>query len=507
MEGLKIYAVGDGYVSRIKISTAGYGKAIYITHPNGYTTVYGHLQRAVGAIEEKIKAEQYKEKAYEVEVFLKQNELLVKKGDLIAFSGNTGGSEGPHLHFEFRESSTEKTVNPFFFYKNFSSDTKSPSVNNLTVYPLSNESVVNKSMRPVSVNLSLKSAGNFVADKVLAKGKIGFGVSCYDIDNVSYNSNGIYQAELSSNGKTAFKCTFDKISFDEARFINAYVDYARYKTMKNRVQKLFMKKPFGLSNITCNDDHGVIDVNSNYNQTSKIDITDFYGNKTTISIPVQFSDASAIITSDVVKTPYFVKSSREYLLEKDNITVTFPEGAFYDDFYLNFDVKDNLVTLHKDIVPVHKAFTLNFNDVNLPQNELEKTFIVSVNNNKVSYLTTKRVGKTLSTSSKTFGQFKLAKDESLPKVAITKAVEGKWISSQSNISFTISDDLSGIKSYNGYLNGKWILFEYEPKLKRITHSFSDGIVAEGENILKLIVTDNAGNSTTFETKFLRSQKK
>ena len=112
VEGLDVFAVADGYISRIKISTFGYGKAIYITHPNGYTTVYGHLQKANGAIEEYIKQQQYIQKAFEVEMFLKPSELPVKQGDIIAFSGNSGGSGGPHLHFEFRDTKTEKIINP-----------------------------------------------------------------------------------------------------------------------------------------------------------------------------------------------------------------------------------------------------------------------------------------------------------------------------------------------------------------------------------------------------------
>ena len=104
------------------------------------------------------------------------------------------------------------------------------------------------------------------------------------------------------------------------------------------------------------------------------------------------------------------------------------------------------------------------------------------------------------------GEYQLLKDTIAPKISIPKTIEGKWISEQENLQLTISDDLSGIKSYEGYLNEKWILLEYENKLKRLTHNFSDGIVTEGKNDLKVVVTDNVGNSTIFETHFYRSQK-
>jgi murein DD-endopeptidase MepM/ murein hydrolase activator NlpD len=251
-EGLNVYAVFDGYVSRIKISTYGYGKAIYITHPNGFTTVYGHLQRAVGTIEDKIKEAQYKEESYEVELFLKPGELVVKKGDIIALSGNTGGSEGPHLHFEFRETATEKIVNPFFFgYDQFIKDTKKPIVTSLMVYPLDAESVANRSQRPINLGLSLQKDGTFISEKVQARGKIGFGINAYDLDDASYNANGTYKTSLISNGKTLFNYQFDEMSFEEGRFINAMIDYNRYKKLKSRVQKLFMKQPFAWSNRRC----------------------------------------------------------------------------------------------------------------------------------------------------------------------------------------------------------------------------------------------------------------
>ncbi|HLP65370.1 M23 family metallopeptidase [Flavobacterium sp.] len=506
-EGLNVYAVGDGYVSRIKISTYGYGKAIYITHPNGFTTVYGHLQKAMGAIEAKIKETQYKESSYEVELFLKPNELPVKKGEIIGLSGNTGGSQGPHLHFEFRDSATEKAINPQFFgYDQLIKDTKKPIVSTLVAYPLDAESIVNKSKRPINLNLSLQSDGTYISEKVLATGKIGFGINAYDLDDVSYNSNGTYKGELLTNGKPIFEYRFDEMAFDEGRYINAFIDYTRYKKTKSRIQKLFMKQPYALTNIYEKVNNGVLDVVPNYAQTNQIEVSDFNGNKTIIRIPVEYSNQKSIVEPDVVITPYLVKNGRDFIFEKDNYTVTFPEGTFYDDFYLNFDVKNDVLFLHQDDIGIHKAFTISYDAKDVPENQREKSFIASTNGTKWSYITTKRNGTTFTASTKTLGQFKLLKDFVAPKISSAKSIEGKWISAQKLLVFTISDDLSGIKSYNGYLNGKWMLFEYESKLNRLTHQFEDGIVAEGENKLKLIVTDNVGNSTTFETTFFRSQK-
>ena len=507
-EGLNVYAAADGYVSRIKISNVGYGKAIYITHPNGYTTVYGHLQKAVGAIEDKIIESQYAAKSYEIETFYKPNDLVVQKGQLIALSGNTGGSEGPHLHFEIRDNKTEHTLNPLLFGLELK-DTKSPQISSVMVYPIDRDAVANESKRPIALNLSLQADGSYLSDRVLATGKIGFGAIASDFDDVSYNNNGIYKAELISNGYPIFGYQFDRLIFDEARYVNAFIDYPRYKKTHQRVQKLFMKNNFTWSNITTNVANGIINVVPNFSQLLQIYITDFNGNKVTVFIPVSYSNKTAIINEEVQITPYFLKAKNDNLYEKENWTVSFPANTFYDDFYLNLDYKKNIFTVHNDFVAVHSNFTIA---VSLPdsiemQKDKSKLFIASLNNGKPSYNYTFFNENTLSCRTKNLGEFQLVKDTIAPKISILKSIQNRDLSGQKQIKVTISDDVSGIKTYNGYLNDSWILMEYESKLKRLTYTFKDEHVLAGKNNLKVIVTDNVGNSATFETQFNRNQQK
>jgi murein DD-endopeptidase MepM/ murein hydrolase activator NlpD len=505
-EGLNVYAAADGYVSRIKISTVGYGKAIYITHSNGYTTVYGHLQKAVGTIQDKIIALQYAEKRYDVEAYFKPGELTVKKGEIIAISGNTGGSEGPHLHFEFRDNKTEKIINPLFFGLDLK-DTKKPIVSNLLVYPIDNNSVVNESKRPVLLSLSLQKDGTYLSEKVLANGRIGFGINASDQDDVSYNSNGVYKTQLLSNGKVIFGYQFDQMVFDDARYVNAFVDYFRYKKTHQRIQRLFMKEPYGWSNIYQNVDNGISNISPNFMETQRIEVSDYFENKTIIDIPIVYSSKPALIPEEIKTTKYFVKAKSDSNFEKDNVSVYFPAGTFYDDFYLNFDVKNEMLYLHEDVVPAHTNFTISFEDTKSSENDKKKMFIASVSGNKLSYNTTKLVGNTFTCKTKTLGQFTLAKDTIAPKITIAKSIENKWLTDKKSIQLTISDDFSGVKTYNGYLNDTWVLFEYEPKTKKLTHTFDDTLLIEGQNKLKVVVTDNVGNSTIFETQFFRSQKK
>lgn len=505
-EGLNVYAAADGYVSRIKISSGGYGKAIYITHANGYTTVYGHLQKATGAIEKKIIELQYAEKSYEIEAFFKPGEIPVKKSDIIALSGNTGGSEGPHLHFEFRDNKTEKIINPLYFGLEIK-DTKKPIVSNLMAYPIDSESTVNQSKRPVALNLSLQQDGTYVSEKVSAKGKIGFGIIASDLDDVSYNPNGVYKTKLTNNGKDIFGYEFDEMVFDEGRYVNAFIDYERYKKMHNRVQKLFMKEKYGFSNIKSNGNNGIIEVAPNYSDSVRVEVSDYKGNTTKIQVPVSYSDQKILVPADDKMTKYFVKSKSDTNFEKDNVSVFFPANTFYEDFYMNFDVRNKTLFLHEDIVPAHTNFTITFEDKESSAEDKKKMFIATVNGTKLGFLYTKLQDNTFTAKARNLGQFKLAKDTVAPKISIAKPIQDKWITAQKSIVITISDDFSGIKSYNGYINDKWVLFEYESKLRRLTHVFDDALLLEGKNNLKLVVTDNVGNSTIFETQFNRSQKK
>lgn len=505
-EGLKVYASADGYVSRIKISTFGNGKTIYINHPNGYTTVYAHLQKAVGPIQDFISQTHYKEQAFEIEMYLKPGEIPIKKGELIALSGNTGASEGPHLHYEIRHTQSEYIINPLHFGFDLGiKDTKKPTLSGLYVYPLFS-TTVNKSQRPIVLNYSLQKDGTYLADKVVANGPIGFGITTDDYDDVSFNKNGAYSVKSFFNGHPSFGFQFDTYSFDDMRYVNALIDYAKYKKTSQRVQKLYMNSKYNLPFIMTNETKGQIIPVPNLDGLYRIEVGDYFGNTTLVSIPIQYDTTPVILPTESTASKYLIRSTKDNIFEKDNASVFFPAGTFYDDFTLNFDVRNSILYLHDDSVPAHTNFIVSISNSKLSNEKIDKTYIARIDGEKLIYNSTYRKDSIFSSRVKTLGKYKLVTDTLAPKISILKPIEGKWVS-QNVIQLQISDSGSGIKTYNGYLNGKWVLFEYDNKNNTISHYFNDEFLLNGTNELKVIVTDAMGNSATFETQFSRSIKK
>ena len=222
-QGLPIYAIANGSVTRIKISHWGYGKVLYVAHPNGYTSVYGHLQKFAPEIEAYIKKEQYKKKSYEVEVFPEYGEVKVEKGKVIAYGGNTGGSSGPHLHFEIRSSISEKPTNPLLYGLEIR-DATNPTLLKLFGYPLSENAKVNQSKSTIELDFKKQADGTFLAETVNAIGTIGFGFIGYDRQDLAANKNGVYAVQQLVNGRIYTDYDFESFSFTETRYLNTLID-------------------------------------------------------------------------------------------------------------------------------------------------------------------------------------------------------------------------------------------------------------------------------------------
>jgi len=507
-EGLKVYSAANGYVSRIKISHGGYGKALYITHPNGYTTVYGHLKKFSPKIERFIKARQYKKESYTIQVYPKTTDLKINQGELIAYSGNTGGSHGAHLHYEIRKTKGAIPHNPMLFGIDIK-DTQKPIIKSILIYPISENTQINQSNDVVQANLNQKKIGSFTTDPVIAFGKIGIAVNTYDKQDGSYNWNGIYNIKLLMNGNLIYESEIDKFSFGETHYINLLLDYKRYKKFKEYNQRLFVLPNNKLSIYKNVVDNGYITIDEEKDYQITVIVSDFKGNESTIKIPIKGQDLPLInhVEKEKVTSNYFDRTQVNYITGS-TFTATFDKYTFYNNFYFDYTEKDGIVTLHNNTIPLRKRFTINFDVSNYSETERKHLYVAQANRKgNYYYLSTKKKGDIFSAKSKNLGKFKLDKDTTKPTVKPLNFVQGKWLSNYKQLIVKIKDNKSGIKYYRATINGKWILMEYESKKGTLTYNFSDGITKSGKQNLKITVTDNANNKVIYNTYFYRKEKK
>ena len=501
-QGLDVVASAKGYVSRINIQHYGYGKALYVQHPNGYTTVYAHLKEFSPEIEAYVKKRQYANETYEIELFPEAGELRVAEDELIAFSGNTGGSGGPHLHFEIRDGS-QRPMNPKLFGIDIK-DSRAPIIDGLYAYPLDTDAHVNNSRERQKINLIPLEDGSYIASEVDACGNIGFGVSSVDQQDGAPNRNGVYQIEAELNGDRVLTLPFKRFSFAETRHLNQLIDYEYYSKNRKRVQKLFVEEgnPLSLYEEVVNKGELYIQDSLNYNYTIKV--RDFAGNERIIRVPIQGIQRDDIPPKKEVKTDYFAQANQPFAAEANGMDIYIPKGSLYKNTYLDIEFGEDKVKVHNDHTPLHKNITIGFDVSEYSAEEKDKLFIARLGyNDRPNYSSTYKKPKRFTTRTRTFGEYTLASDVTKPKIWPKNFNDGQWISNNNTLQVKISDDLSGIKSYRATVNGKFILMEYEYKNNTLTHDFSDGVVTETENELKIIVTDNVGNSNTYEATFFR----
>ncbi|SDB42380.1 Peptidase family M23 [Flavobacteriaceae bacterium MAR_2010_188] len=501
-EGLNVYAAADGYVSRIKIEHFGYGKAIYITHPNGYTTVYAHLNQLSPRLEKYIKQCQYEKESYAVEMFPAPSEYPISKGELIALSGNTGSSGGPHVHYEIRDNN-ERPINPMLFGVEVA-DTKVPKILSVYAYTADENASVNNEQGRIKLRLTPAKGGDFNSEKITASGEIGFGVVSYDQQDMANNKNGLYNIQTFTNGNKSLEIDFHRFSFGETKNINRLIDYEYYKVDDNRIQKLFVEPNNPLSIYKDAYENGYLKIEDNASYIYKIRIRDFAGNESWVSIPIE-GVANQSLISESTTGNLEILENQSTTFEEGNYKVTIPANTVYDNQMINAKVSNDTLYLHEDILPLRKNFSIEYDISAYKDSDKDKLYIASLYGyyKKPSYLRTQRKDDKLVAWTDDFGMFTLGKDLDKPKIQPINFQDQKWISNQNTLVIKIEDELSGISDFRATINGKWILMEYEYKKKTLTYNFDDSVISEAENNLKLIVTDNVGNSSTFEATFFR----
>jgi len=501
--GLEVKASAEGYISRIKIQRFGYGKALYVTHPNGYTSVYAHLNKFAPEIEEYVKAYQYDQESYEVQLFPSSDKLPVEAEEVIAYSGNSGSSGGPHLHFEIRDSQS-RPMNPFLFGFEEVKDTKPPRVRSIYAFTTSEDAHINFKKGRVKLKTIKGQNGNLKVPEIKAAGDIYFGIEAYDQLDFAFNRNGYYEVDVKLNGLAFFTSTFKRFAFSESRYLNRLIDYGYYREHKRRIHKL---RSYDYKRLEINHNlinNGILTVNDTLNYKYDIKIKDFKGNSTQIHIPITYEALNQDIYDTLVKTNYFVKHDHAFAYDKGLVDVYIPKHALYNDTYLQIEVDGESIKLHDYRTPVHKGITIGFDVSRYNEEDKQHLFIGrKMPWGKVYYVNTTKKKNRFTTGVKEFGEYVLAKDTTPPTIKPLNFRNKQWLSRFRYLKLKIDDDLTGIDSYRATVNDKFILMEYDYKTNTLVHDFNDGVVNETENNFKLVVTDKVGNTAIFEAKFFR----
>ncbi|MFA9390197.1 MAG: M23 family metallopeptidase [Prolixibacteraceae bacterium] len=505
--GLAIYSIDDGYVSRISVSASGYGNALYINHPSGYTSVYGHLDRFSPKLAAWVKAQQYEKNSFEVNLFPSSYQFKVKKGEEVAKSGNSGSSAGPHLHFEIRNTESEHPLNPLFFNYDIKDATK-PSVENLFVYPISNTSQVqNKTTKQVFKLVNYANAYHLKGmQSINVYGEIGFGVDAIDYLDGNWSKCGIYQMEYWVDNQLINTFELDELDFSTNRYINSHIDYEAMVLNGQKVHKTFIDPGNKLKIYHQSNNRGLFNFNDGKRHKIQIILFDAKMNASEINFYVIATEAMQ--HSEKKPSAIFHYASSNHF-ETENVDIDLPEGALYTD--LNFEFKEGLqpkaafsplYKIHSKGTPLQKNIELKIKANNLPKKLEDKAVLAIFNtqNGKFTSIGGEFEKGWVSASTRTFGNTCIAVDTIAP-VIIPLSIKNNTLSEAQKIRFKITDEFSGIKSYSASIDKHWILFEFDAKRDLLEYNIDDHLKKGKKHELVLKVEDVKGNVKTYTSSF------
>ena len=493
VQGQKIFSIEDGYVSRIEVNNYGYGKVLYIDHPNGYTSVYAHLRNFSPELNEYIKSELYKSQTNSIKKFPKKNEFIISKGSVIGYSGNTGRSFGPHLHFEIRETKNQNALNPLMFnYKYI--DEQRPVVRGL--YLISEDKSLVKEL-PIRKKISKLNDSTYISDIVEYNGKIGVGLDIYDIQYKNlYNQNGIYKIELFIDSILSYSYKMDKIKFSENHYKKIMYDYLSLVERNKKVIKIYTPPNSNLSFLKNNSFNGIINSDTYKDNSVTIKISDWNNNSSYIKFRLKS------VTTKPEELSYKgieVLRNQDYTLNKNSSIIEIDKNTFYDDLLLNISYNSDTLDLGKEKNPFRSSLRVKLPHKIIDTMELRQSFVGKIINDRVSYLSSKKNNSYIYANTSSLGKYIISRDSLEPEIKPINFKNNSNIKGKRSLKLRLKDEHSGVKKYSSYINGNWALFEYEPKSNLIFHNLSDGIINNGENELIIRYEDGVGNKGVFKT--------
>ena len=498
-EGLKVFSVAKGNISRIKIAHGGFGKAIYVSHPNGYTTVYAHLKKFNNSIEEFVKKIQYKKQSYEVDLYLNTSDLKVFNNEVIGFSGNTGSSSGPHLHFETRKTVNQKALNPLLFGIEIK-DTRRPVVNSLYMYKKLKSGSISL---PYKVVLNKINDSTFATKKIKVNGLVSFGLSGFDRQDLAKNKNGIYEISTFLNENLINSMKFDSFFFEESIKINSLIDYPFFVENRKRILKLFLEDENDLS-IYSTKNKGFVDVKQKTELLFKIVAKDIKGNSISINVPLDYENMvkATLTNSQGVSYSKKIENIIENDFEFKNSHVNIPKNTFLKNRKIKIEHPNDTLKIINPYIPLYKNIKIKFKN---PNNNKGNYLAVKDYNNKELFASSKlNPLNYFELKTKKFGLYFIKNDSLSPEISPLNFKNGDWVSNKKYLKFKILDKQSGIKKYKGKINGKWMLFEYEYKKNLISYEFDSFYLSKSKNEVEIEVEDMVGNTLIKTFTFYRN---
>lgn len=504
-ENLPVYAAAEGYVSKIKIEKLGFGHAIYINHPNGYTTLYAHLNNFYDTLNRYVKDKQYATRQWEQEIDFEPNQFRVAKGQLIAYSGNTGGSEGPHLHFEIRDTKTGNNLNPWLFGFGLT-DKMPPSIYRLYFY---DRRYTTYQVKPLPISIT-GGSGKYTSAQdvvILSSPVVSFGISAEDKLNISSFKYGIYEASLTVDGTVQSAFRLNDISYNDTRYVNGSIDYKTKESGGPYIQYL-SKLPGNHSTIFSSAGDGKIVLTDSLIHNAQILVKDAAGNSSVLNFKFRWEPSQ---TNDFMFASNSAKMipGRENVLKMDDIEADFSARAFYDTVPFAYSAelsKDTRVIsaihhLNNYTVPVHDSFTVRIKAAAPVSNILKDRVVVQlISNHKTETVKGQWKGDWMEVKLRDLGIVKLLIDTIPPTVRPADWANGVRVRNRNSISIATGDNAGKVKSFEAFLDGNWLLFGR--KENTFTYAF-DERTAPGKHELTVAVEDEAGNISERKYSFIR----
>lgn len=499
--GLPIYSVDDGYVSRIVVSPTGFGRAVYVTHPaTGLTSVYGHLEAFAPKIDKPVRDEQYRRETFSIDMTFKPDEIPVAKGERIALSGNAGSSGGPHLHMDFRDTKTEETLDPMPYFRSHIADKVAPEVRAISLYPEKGKGMVNNATDP-ETRIPASSSNPFIA-----WGKVIPGIKAYDKMTGTANIYGVKYLTLTVDGDTIYHRVIDRYDFKNTRAVNTLVDYSG--VVRNGSWMMWSRVPQAnpLGSMIEAKDNGIIDIDEERDYVCEWILRDEHGNTTRRPFTIRGKRTEITAEDPVGDLLYFDGHNR---ISKGTITVSFPPNTLYEDTYIsvsesapaaNFqEYTSPIYTIGSPYIPISGEIRIEIPLEHVKAGPEDKLTLVRINGNKRSRVDTQIENGTLVATPSSLGKFAVTRDNTAPK--ITPITPSKW-GARGKLTLSIGDNLSGIASYRGEIDGKYALFELDAKTGRVTFVMDPTRFKKGTlHNLVFTATDHCGNSASYKTKF------